>query len=201
MKSIKYYLSKALTMILITTVICGVIYPVVITGAAQIFFNNKANGSVIEVNGKKYGSELLAQQFTEDKYMWGRIMNPNISTYKDKDGSKMFYSEPSNLSPAESKYKKQVADRVCRIKESNPDKKGKIPVDLVTCSGSGLDPAISVNAAEYQVARIAKSRGIPESEVEDIIKKYTNKKFLNLIGEDNVNVLKVNLALDGILKK
>ncbi|MDS0528458.1 potassium-transporting ATPase subunit KdpC [Clostridium sp. SHJSY1] len=201
MKQVKSVAAKAGILLLIFTILCGVIYPVFITGISQIFFKNKANGSIIEIDGKKYGSVLLAQQFTGDEYLWGRIMNIDTKTFKDDNGKPLMYAAPSNLSPASDDYKKLVAERVDRIKESNPQEGDKpIPVDLVTCSGSGLDPHISVAAADYQVERIAKSRGISNDKVMEIVKKYTEGRFLGVFGEETVNVLQVNLALDGILK-
>ena len=175
-------------------------YTGVVTVLAQVFFPEKANGSIIEVDGKKYGCELLGQQYTDDAHMWGRIMNLDISTYTDKDGKPLMYAAPSNLSPAGEEYEALVADRVAKLKAADPDMdQTAVPVDLVTCSGSGLDPHISPAAAEYQVARIAKASQKPENEIRDIIKKCTKGKLLGVFGEKTVNVLKVNLMLDGIL--
>ena len=200
MKTIKMVWSGAIKILLIMTVLCGIIYPLIVTGISQLFFKEKANGSIIEVNGVKYGSELLGQQFTGDQYLWGRIMNINMKTFKDRKGNAVMYAEPSNLSPASEAYKKLIAQRVERIRKSNPDAAtANIPVDLVTCSGSGMDPHISIAAAQYQVKRIAKSRNMTDSEVQKIINKYTTGRFVGIFGEKVVNVLKVNLALDGIL--
>ncbi len=200
-KSIKSLAPKALIFLLILTLLCGVIYPLTVTGISQLFFPKQANGSLIEVNGKKYGSELLAQQFTGDKYMWGRVMKLDVSTFKDKNGKTLMYAAPSNLSPASDEYKKLIAERVAKIKAADPDKGDTpIPEDLVTGSGSGLDPHISPAAAQYQVERIAKARGISADKVNTIVLQYTNKKLLGVFGEETVNVLQVNLALDGILK-
>lgn len=194
-------ISKAFKFILLFMIICGLIYPVFITGASQLLFKDKANGSIIEVNGKKYGSVLLAQEFTGDEYLWGRVMNLDTSTFTDENGKVLMYAAPSNLSPASQEYEKLVSERIEKIKASNPDKKDDpIPVDLVTSSGSGLDPHISVAAAEYQVDRIAKIRNISTDEVGQIIEKYTKGRILGVFGEETVNVLQVNLALDGVLK-
>ncbi|GAA0752480.1 potassium-transporting ATPase subunit KdpC [Clostridium sartagoforme] len=194
-------ISKAFKFILLFMIICGLIYPVFITGASQLLFKDKANGSIIEVNGKKYGSVLLAQEFTGDEYLWGRVMNLDTSTFTDENGKVLMYAAPSNLSPASEEYEKLVSERIEKIKASNPDKKDDpIPVDLVTSSGSGLDPHISVAAAEYQVDRIAKIRNISTDEVGQIIEKYTKGRILGVFGEETVNVLQVNLALDGVLK-
>jgi len=202
MKELKSTLPKALTIFLIFTFVCGILYTGVVTGVAQLFFPEKANGSIIEVDGKKYGCELLGQQYTDDAHMWGRIMNIDVSTYKDESGHTLMYAAPSNLSPASEEYEALVAERVEKLRAVNPDMdETAIPVDLVTCSGSGLDPHISPAAAEYQVARIAKANDVTEDEVRAIIEKCTDGRFLGLFGEETVNVLKVNLMLDGILEE
>lgn len=200
MKTFANTLGKALILVIIFTVLCGGIYTLVVTGVAQLFFRDTANGSIIEIDGEKYGSEMLAQQYTSDEYMWGRIMNLDVSTFEDEDGNILVYSGASNLSPASDEYEELVEERVERIQEANPEMDGTaIPVDLVTCSGSGLDPDISPAAAEYQVARIADARGISEDEVREAIEENTTGKFLGVFGEERVNVLKVNLTLDGVL--
>ncbi|MCI5740830.1 MAG: potassium-transporting ATPase subunit KdpC [Lachnospiraceae bacterium] len=191
----------ALKMFLIFMIICGAVYTLVVTGLAQLLFPKQANGSIIEVNGKKYGSELLGQYYTDEGHMWGRIMNLDVSTFKNEDGETLMYASPSNLSPASDEYKELVKERVDMLKKANPDMdESKIPVDLVTCSGSGLDPHISPAAAEYQVSRIAKVQGMSEEEVRDIIGKCTDGKLFGVLGEKTVNVLEVNLMLDGILE-
>lgn len=200
MKALKSVFPKALMIFLLFTVICGVAYTGVVTGVAQLIFPDKVNGSLIEVDGKKYGCELLGQQYTDEEHMWGRIMNVDISTYKDENGKTLMYAAPSNLSPASDEFEDLVAERVKMIREANPDmNETSIPVDLVTCSGSGLDPHISPAAAEYQVARVAKANDMTEDEVRAIIKQCTDGRFLGIFGEETVNVLKVNLMLDGIL--
>ncbi|MEG1317242.1 MAG: potassium-transporting ATPase subunit C, partial [Oscillospiraceae bacterium] len=144
MKTFKEILPRAAVFFLIFTVICGLIYTALVTGAAQLAFRDKANGSIIEIDGKKYGSELLAQQFTDEAHMWGRIMNLDVSTYKDENGKRVMYAAPSNLSPASDEFEELVAERVAMTRAANPDMdEAAIPVDLVTCSGSGLDPHIS----------------------------------------------------------
>lgn len=202
MKMIKSILPKALIIFLIFSVVCGILYTGVVTELAQLFFPDKAGGSIIEVDGKKYGCELLGQQYTDNGHMWGRIMNIDVSTYKDKDGNILMYAAPSNLSPASEEYGALVAKRVDNLRAANPDMdETEIPVDLVTGSGSGLDPHISPAAAEYQVARIADAREITEDEVRAVIDKCTSDRFLGIFGEEIVNVLKVNLMLDGILEE
>ena len=200
MKTLKNVLPSAAVIFLIFTLLCGVIYTGIVTGIAQLVFPDKANGSIIEADGKKYGCELLGQQYRDDGHMWGRIMNIDVSTYKDENGKTLMYAAPSNLSPASEEYEALIRERVEKLREANPDiDETAIPVDLVTCSGSGLDPHISPAAAEYQVARIAKTNDMTEDEVREIIKKSTDGKFLGVFGEETVNVLKVNLMLDGIL--
>ena len=200
MKSIKSSFSYGIKSFIIFTLLCGVLYTGLITGVAQLVFPDKANGSIIEIDGKRYGSELVGQQYTDDSHMWGRIMNIDTGTFTDEEGNKLMYATPSNLSPSSEKYKELIAERVESIKSSNGyDDNQPIPVDLVTCSGSGLDPHISVAAAQYQVKRIASNNNMSEAEIEKIIDKCTEKPFLGIIGEETVNVLKVNLMIDGIL--
>lgn len=201
MNDFKATFGKALTIFAIFTIVCGALYTGIVTAAAQTLFPEKANGSLIVVDGKKYGSELLGQRFTDNGHMWGRIMNLDVATFKDANGKALLYAAPSNLSPASEEYKKLVAERVAKIRAAHPEKgDAPIPVDLVTNSGSGLDPHISPAAAEYQVARIAKAKGVSENKVRAIIQKCTTDKFLGVMGEETVNVLQVNLMLDGILK-
>ena len=185
MKTLKNVLPRAAIIFLIFTLLCGVVYTGIVTGIAQLIFPDKANGSIIEVDGKKYGCELLGQQYTDDGHMWGRIMNIDVSTYKDESGKTLMCAAPSNLSPASEEYEALVRERAEKLREANPDMdETAIPVDLVTCSGSGLDPHISPAAAEYQVARIAKANDMTEDEVREIVKKCTEVKFLGVFGEE-----------------
>lgn len=201
MKILKNIFPKAVLIFVIFTVLCGIVYTGVITGIAQVFFPEQANGSIIEIDGKKYGSELLGQQYTDNKHMWSRIMNIDVTTYVDDKGQPVMYASPSNLSPASKDYEQLVAERVDKIRASHPDQENTaIPEDLVTCSGSGLDPHISVAAAKYQIHRIAKAQNISDSQVQKIVDECTDGRFLGIFGEETVNVLKVNLMLDGILK-
>ncbi len=201
MKTIKEIFPKAIKLILIMTILCGIIYPLMVTGISQIFFKDQAEGSIIEKDGIKYGSELLGQQYIGDEYLWGRIMNIDVEKFTDENGNAVMYANPSNISVTSDKFETLVEERVGKIKSANPDADvDKIPVDLVTCSGSGFDPHISVAAAEYQVERIAKIRSMTEEEVQNIIDKYTTGRFLGIFGEEVVNVLEVNLALNRILE-
>ena len=200
MKTAKEILSRAAWLFLIFTLLCGVAYTGIVTGFAQVLFPNQANGSIIEADGVKYGSELLGQTYTDDAHLWGRIMNLDVTTYQDADGDTLLYSAPSNLSPTSEEYAALIAARVEKIRGANPavDEKAT-PVDLVTCSGSGLDPHISPAAAEYQVARIAAASNKSEAEIRGIMAACTTGKFLGIFGEETVNVLETNLMLDGIL--
>lgn len=190
--------SRALGVFALFTVVCGLGYTLVVTGIAQVAFPYQANGSLITVDGKVVGSELIGQNFEDEDHMWGRIQN--VSIVEGEDGELMAYGAPSNLSPASEKYRQLVDARVKKIRAANPDADmDAVPVDLVTCSGSGLDPEISPDAAEYQVPRLAKATGKSEDEVREIIAQCTKGRFLGVFGEPTVNVLKVNLMLDGAL--
>lgn len=190
--------SRALGVFALFTVVCGLGYTLVVTGIAQVAFPYQANGSLITVDGKVVGSELIGQNFEDEDHMWGRIQN--VSIVEGEDGELMAYGAPSNLSPASEEYRQLVDARVKKIRAANPDADmDAVPVDLVTCSGSGLDPEISPDAAEYQVPRLAKATGKSEDEVREIIAQCTKGRFLGVFGEPTVNVLKVNLMLDGAL--
>ncbi len=190
--------SRALGVFALFTIVCGLGYTLVVTGIAQVAFPYQANGSLIKVDDKIVGSELIGQNFEDEDHMWGRIQN--VSVVEDENGELMAYSAPSNLSPASEEYQELVDARVEKIRAANPDADmDAVPVDLVTCSGSGLDPEISPDAAEYQVPRLAKATGKSEDEVRDVIAKCSKGRFLGVFGEPTVNVLKVNLMLDGKL--
>ena len=189
--------SRALGVFALFTVVCGLGYTLVVTGIAQVAFPYQANGSLITVDGKVVGSELIGQNFEDEDHMWGRIQN--VSIVEGEDGELVAYGAPSNLSPASEEYRQLVDARVRRFALQPRRGMDAVPVDLVTCSGSGLDPEISPDAAEYQVPRLAKATGKSEGEVRDIIAQCTKGRFLGVFGEPTVNVLKVNLMLDGAL--
>lgn len=192
---------RALSMLALLTILCGLVYTLAVTGAANLLFPRQAQGSIIEVDGVAYGSELMGQQFTDDGHLWGRIMNVDVQTFSDENGNPVMYAAPSNLSPASEEFERLVAERVERLRAANPDATMEsIPVDLVTCSGSGLDPHISPAAATYQIPRIAEARGMTTTEVREIVEACTEDRLWGIFGEPVVNVLKVNLMLDGILK-
>ena len=200
-QTIKAQLGKAAGLVLIFTLICGVIYTLAVTGISQLLFPIQANGSMIEVDGKVYGSELLGQQYTDEAHMWGRIMNIEAATFTNDEGEMMMYAWAGNISPASDEYEVLIAQRVEAIQAAHPQMKDQpIQVDLVTMSGSGLDPHISVAAAQYQAARLAENNNMTLTEIDAIIEACTEDKFLGFFGEGCVNVLKVNLMLDGILE-
>lgn len=199
-KEIRQSCLKALGMFLIFTLLCGVLYTGVVTLLAQTLFPAQAGGSIVEVDGKRY-STLLGQQYTDDAHLWGRVTELEVTPFTDKDGKPLLYAAPSNLAPDTDEYAALVAQRVARIRAANPEMQDiPIPVDLVTGSGSGLDPGISPAAADYQVARIARASGHSEADVRRIIDTCTTGRFLGVFGEKTVNVLRVNLMLDGVLK-
>ncbi len=180
----------AIVSILVFTVITGLAYPLLITGLAQVAFPYQANGSVIIVNGKSIGSQLIGQWFDDPKYFWGRLSA--TSPYPDNAAS----SSGSNLGPSNSALADEVKARIAALKAADPGNNAPIPVDLVTSSGSGLDPNISVAAALYQAPRIARLRGLTEDQVVALINQYTQGRQLGFLGEPRVNVLELNLALD-----
>jgi potassium-transporting ATPase KdpC subunit len=182
-------LRPAFFMLLILTLITGVIYPLAVTGIAQVVFSRQANGSLIMVDGKAVGSELIGQQFDDPKYFWGRLSAVRYNAAA---------SSGSNYGPLNSDLLKAVQTRIDALKAADPDNTLPIPVDLVTASGSGLDPHISIAAALYQVHRVASARGMSEADVQSLVEKNTDGSQFGFLGEPRVNVLKLNLALDGL---
>lgn len=201
MKTLKSVIPKMAGFFLIMMVITSVIYPAAITAVANVAFGNKAEGSIITgKDGKEYGSALLAQEFTGSQYMWGRIMNVDTGTFTNENGEPLMYAWASNKTPAGEELETLVAQRTEKLRAAHPEKAGEpVPVDLVTCSGSGLDPEISPAAAAYQAERIAAARNMSVEDVQAVIETYTTGRFLGVMGEPRVNVLKVNLALDGLI--
>ena len=191
-------LRPAFLMLLIFTVITGVIYPLVITGIAQVVFPRQANGSLIVIDGKAYGSELIGQQFNDPKYFWGRLSATGTFPYNAFNAENLTASSGSNYGPLNPALLEMVQARVDALKAADPDNDAPIPVDLVTASASGLDPHISVAAALYQVHRVASTRGLGEAEVTSLVEKYTQGRQFGFLGEPRVNVLLLNLALDGL---
>ncbi len=176
--------------ILIFTVLTGLIYPLLVTGIAQVLFPGKANGSVLTKDGKAIGSELIGQAFSSPKYFWSRLSATSPFAYNA--GA----STGSNYGPLNPALLDATAKRVKDLKDADPQNTKPVPVDLVTASGSGLDPHISVGAAVYQVQRVARSRNVSEQQIRSLLDRYTEGRGLGILGEPRVNVLKLNLALD-----
>jgi K+-transporting ATPase ATPase C chain len=194
-------LKQAILATLFVTVLCGLAYPLAMTGLAGILFPNQAHGSLIESNGKVIGSELIGQTFTKPEYFHGR---PSATTDTDPNDATKTVAAPynaanSNASNAAPTAKGLVSDiqaRIEAIKAENPAARGPIPVDLVTTSASGLDPHISPAAADYQIPRVAAARGISESDLRKVVGEATEGRTWDVFGEPRVNVLRLNLALD-----
>ena len=185
----KQQLRPAITLLALLTIITGVIYPLTVTGLAQVIFPHQADGSLIVIDGKTYGSELIGQQFDDPKYFWGR---PSAAGYNAAASS------GSNLGPMNPSLEEAVQARIDALHAADPNNPLPIPVDLVTASASGLDPHISVAAALYQVSRVATARGLSEAQVTSLVEEYTEGRQFGIFGEPRVNVLMLNLALDGI---
>ena len=192
-------LRPAIVVLVVLTAITGLVYPLAITGVAQILFPYQAQGSLIARDDKIVGSALIGQQFTSDKYFHGR---PSATTAPDpKDASKTVpapynaaNSGGSNLGPTSKALADRLKADVKKLKTENPSQ--PVPVDLVTTSGSGLDPDISPDAALFQVPRVARARGLPEDRVRALVAAHTEGRLMGWLGEPRVNVLRLNLALD-----
>lgn len=195
----KAQLRAGLTLFLLLAVLTGIVYPLLVTLAAQGVFPHPANGSLLEDNGKPAGSELIGQHFdSEDpqdpekrmKYFWGRPSATSPTPYNAAS------STGSNLGPTNPDLLKAVKERVEALRKAHPDQRGPVPADLVTASASGLDPHISPAGADYQVSRVAKARGLSEERVRQLVTAHTEGRTLGLLGEPRVHVLRLNLALD-----
>lgn len=180
-------LRYALGFLFLLAVLTGVIYPLAVTGVAQVFFRHQANGSLINDNGQVIGSELIGQPFSDPRYFWGR---PSATDYDAAASS------GSNQAPTNPALLAAVQERIETLKAVDPDNQEPVPVDLVTASASGLDPDISVAAARYQVPRVARYRGLSEEAVSALVDRFTAGRQLGILGEPRVNVLDLNLALD-----
>ena len=185
-------LKISLVLFLLMTLLTGVMYPLLVTAAAQLVFPHQSNGSLITQNGHVVGSELIGQSFDRPEYFWGRLSATSGQAYNAAASS------GSNYSVMNPNLEKQASDRIAALKAADPQNDLPVPVDLVTASGSGLDPHISVAAAQYQAGRVARARGLPIENVQALIDRYTAGRFLGLLGEPRVNVLALNMALDGL---
>jgi K+-transporting ATPase ATPase C chain len=185
-------LRPAIMLFAILTVITGIVYPLVVTGIGQALFPRQANGSLVVKDGQPVGSALIAQSFTDPGYFWSR---PSATTPHPYNGTS---STGSNLGPLNPALTDAVKQRIDALHAADPDNKAAIPVDLVTASGSGLDPEESVAAASYQAGRVARARGLPPERVRALIAAHAEGRLLGVLGEPRVNVLELNLALDAL---
>lgn len=184
-------LRPALVLLGLFTLLTGLIYPLAVTGIAQVFFPLQANGSLITDGNGLAGSELIGQPFDDPAYFWGR---PSLTSPYPYNGAA---SQGSNLAPSNPALTELVAARVAALRAADPGNSRPIPVDLVTASASGLDPHISPAAADYQVSRVAAARGLAEEVVRQLVMEHTEGRTFGVLGEPRVNVLQLNLALDG----
>ena len=185
-------LRPALALFLLLTVLTGVVYPLLVTGLAQLLFADRAAGSLVMHDGRAIGSRLIGQSFSEARYFWGR---PSATTPQPYNGVASGGSNSGPLNPA---LLDAVKARVAALRQADPGNDAPVPVDLVTASGSGLDPEISVAAADYQAARIARARELAPERVRALIAQHTEGRLLGVLGEPRVNVLELNLALDAL---
>jgi len=185
-------LRSAAVVLLVFGVLTGILYPLSITGLSQLIFPSQANGSLIEKNGQAVGSVLIGQEFTDPHYFWGRLSDTSGEPYNASA------SGGSNYSVMNPSLQNQVQARIKALQQADPGNTQPIPVDLVTASASGLDPDISIAAAEYQAPRIARLRGLSLEEVTALIRQNTRSRILGFLGERVINVLEINLALDAL---
>ena len=185
-------LRSALTLFVLLTVLTGFVYPAIVTALAQLIFPGRAAGSILVRDGHPVGSALIGQSFSDPGYFWGR---PSATTPQPYNA---VGSSGSNLGPLNPALADAVKERIKALRAADPGNNTPVPVDLVTASGSGLDPEISVAAASYQAARIARARGLPEARVRALIVAHTEGRLLGVLGEPRVSVLELNLALDAL---
>jgi potassium-transporting ATPase KdpC subunit len=186
----------ALILLIALTLITGVIYPLVVTAIAQAAFPSQANGSLIYQDSQPVGSALIGQQFDAPEYFWGRLSATGTFPYNAFNAENLTASSGSNLGPTNQALFDKVQARVDALRAADPGNTAPIPVDLVTASGSGLDPHLSPAAALYQVPRMARERGLSEEAVRQLVAEHTEGRTFGLLGEPRVNILELNLALD-----
>jgi K+-transporting ATPase ATPase C chain len=191
-------IKPALILFLLLAFLTGVVYPLGVTGIAQTVFPTQANGSLIDVNGSLAGSILIGQDFTSPKYFWGRPSMTTGSPYNAFDSTTLTGSSGSNLGPLSQSLFDAIQKRSQLLRSADPGNTLLIPIDLVTASASGLDPHISLEAADYQAVRVARSRSMSEADVLALITKYSEDRQFGFLGEPRVNILLLNLALDKI---
>ena len=194
--SMSSQLRPAVVIMILLTLITGVLYPLITTGIAQVAFPHQANGSIITDAGKSVGSELIGQQFDAPEYFWGRLSATGTFPYNAFNAENLTASSGSNYGPLNPALLTAVQARVDALHQADPGATSPIPVDLVTASGSGLDPHISVRNAELQAARVAKARELSAEQVRALIRQHTEGPQLGVLGEPGVNVLRMNLALE-----
>jgi K+-transporting ATPase ATPase C chain len=182
----------AVLLLAFMTFLTGIVYPFAIMGLAQLLFPRQANGSLIKITGEKRASELVGQPFTEPRYFWGRLSATTPVAYNGAS------SAGSNLGPSNPALMEAVQKRIAALLAADRENRLPIPVDLVTASGSGLDPHISPAAALYQVSRVAKARGIDEKKVADLVRRHIQNRQFSIFGEPTVHVLHLNMALDAM---
>ena len=192
---LKDQLRPAFVVFILLTVVTGFVYPLIVTGMAQWVFPHEANGSLIRTDGGYAGSELIGQPFDDPKYFWGRLSATPDFPYNSSSSS------GSNLGPSNPALADELRARVESLQKADPGNRSPIPVDLVTSSGSGLDPHISPAAALYQVPRVARARGLSEERVQGLVDRFTEPRQFGFLGEPRVNVLKLNLALNSLASK
>ncbi|WP_296278357.1 potassium-transporting ATPase subunit KdpC [Pseudoxanthomonas sp.] len=184
-------LRPALSLFVLLSVLTGLAYPLAVTGVSQLLFAHTANGSILAVNGKPVGSALIGQNFTDPRHFWGR---PSATGPQPYNGAASSGSNQGPLNPA---LIDAVKARMAALRAADPGNDQPVPIDLVTASGSGLDPDISLAAARYQAVRVAKARSLPAETVQALIELHAERPWLGIFGEPRVNVLRLNLALDG----
>lgn len=183
-------IQQAIRFLITFTIITGILYPLLITGISQIIFPKQANGSLIEYQGKIIGSKLIGQQFSSDKFFWGRPSATAPFAYNAA------HSTGSNLGPSNPILLDSIANRANAMRQKNPQALGAIPIDLITASASGLDPHITIESALYQVLRISKARRIPAQAINSLVNDLSEQYFFGVFGIKYVNVLQLNLALE-----